>query len=1009
MPVVAAATVDVAPDLGNFAAKLQSDLRGALTGVTRSVRTSTADMSRSLSSVGTTGSASFRRLETEASSSGSKMGGAFKKAAAVASVAFAGIAVGGFLKDAVGQASDLNESVNAVQVTLGKGSQSFLNFGKSAATNLGLTQAQLNQAIVPTASLLKNAGVAGDDLSSKLQTLATRATDVGSVYNQDVNQVLVAFGAALRGEQEPIRQFGVSLDDNSIRAEAVKEGLAKSTKEVSQSAKVQAAYTLILQQTSTAQGDFANTADGVANASRIVKASFEEMKASVGTAILPAVKGIMAGLLPAIKAVQPALATIGTAVGQALVAITPILTTLGPLFADTFAKLTPAIAPLAAAVGSVMTAFAPLLPVFANLAGQIIPPLAAAFTQIVTGLMPIIPAIITLVPTLLQLFTALLPLIPILTQLAVDLVPVLTGAIVALNAVAGPLITAIGAIVGALSTVLTPLLQSKDAMLAIGITIGAVLLPILPFLIAGLVGLAVSAGAAALSFAAAALPFIAAGAAIAGVAYLIIRFHSQILNAVKTAWNAVRTAVSTAVSFVVNFVRSHWMLLVAIIAGPLGLAVGLIIRFRSQIVGAFRAAWNGALSAVKTGVNAVVSFVKGAPGKILGVFGDAGHLLYDVGTKIISGLKDGIVSKFDDIKNTLGNLTGKLTSWKGPPAKDKKLLKPTGQQIMQGLIDGLSNKFPAVQSVLQAFTDEMAVKLPKSVASSVKKAESELERLGKKNDKVTASLDSAKQALTDIKQQAKDYSASIRDAVNSLGDVTKAPVHTFAGIKDELTAAANQAAQFRTAITQLSKLNLNQDQIDNLIAAGPTADSLATAEALISGGAAGIAQINQLTTSMDTTGKKLGKSASSALYDAGVESARGLVAGLESQEKAIEAQMTKIGDKLVLAIKKALHIKSPSALLADEVGEPSGHGIIKGLMRTTGSLQGAAGGMAESAVQGVRNADTSGGGGPVTVEIHATGPTLADIVRVTIRENHRALKSRAVAGSRAGVPLGATG
>jgi hypothetical protein len=65
--------------------------------------------------------------------------------------------------------------------------------------------------------------------------------------------------------------------------------------------------------------------------------------------------------------------------------------------------------------------------------------------------------------------------------------------------------------------------------------------------------------------------------------------------------------------------------------------------------------------------------------------------------------------------------------------------------------------------------------------------------------------------------------------------------------------------------------------------------------------------------------------------------------------------------------------------------------------------------MAESAVQGVRSADTTAGGGSYTVEIHASGPTLEDIVRVTIRENHRALKSRAVAGSRAGVPLGATG
>ena len=68
--------------------------------------------------------------------------------------------------------------------------------------------------------------------------------------------------------------------------------------------KVMARYGLLMEQTAMTQGDFQNTSDGLANTQRILKAEFENVKAEVGTALLPVMTELFMTIrdnLPAIK------------------------------------------------------------------------------------------------------------------------------------------------------------------------------------------------------------------------------------------------------------------------------------------------------------------------------------------------------------------------------------------------------------------------------------------------------------------------------------------------------------------------------------------------------------------------------------------------------------------------------------------------------------------------------------------------------------------------------------
>jgi hypothetical protein len=92
----------------------------------------------------------------------------------------------------------------------------------------------------------------------------------------------------LRGEAEPLRRFGVLLDDASLRAAALELGIVSTTKNaLTPQQKVLAAQALIYKQTGDAQGDFLRTSDGLANSQRILTAQIENVKTSIGTALLP--------------------------------------------------------------------------------------------------------------------------------------------------------------------------------------------------------------------------------------------------------------------------------------------------------------------------------------------------------------------------------------------------------------------------------------------------------------------------------------------------------------------------------------------------------------------------------------------------------------------------------------------------------------------------------------------------------------------------------------------------
>lgn len=198
---------------------------------------------------------------------------------------------------AIRAASDFEEATSKVNVIFGRASKSVKDFANTAAKELGQSKQSVLDAAGAFGTFGKAAGLAGEDLSTFTTDFVTLSTDLASFNNTSPEEAVQAIGAALRGEAEPLRRFGVLLNDATLKAEAMELGIYKGSGALTAQQKILAAQSAIYKQTGDAQGDFARTADNLANKQRTLSALFKNFQIQLGQQLLPAATDFANGLV----------------------------------------------------------------------------------------------------------------------------------------------------------------------------------------------------------------------------------------------------------------------------------------------------------------------------------------------------------------------------------------------------------------------------------------------------------------------------------------------------------------------------------------------------------------------------------------------------------------------------------------------------------------------------------------------------------------------------------------
>lgn len=230
------------------------------------------------------------------------------------------------ITDAVGRANQLlsgfvNESVSIgeeaskANVIFGESAKAVEEFAASAA-GIGLSRKAALQATASFGNLFQAIGLSRKESADYSLTLTKLAADLASFNNTSIEDAAVALSAALRGEAEPIRRYGVLLNDATLRQIAFANGLRVSGNALDPAVKAQAAYYAILKQTALAQGDFERTSAGLANQQRILAAEWDNVKATIGDGLQPAFAAFVSGLRDSLPSIQQAGQQLAAFVGQ---------------------------------------------------------------------------------------------------------------------------------------------------------------------------------------------------------------------------------------------------------------------------------------------------------------------------------------------------------------------------------------------------------------------------------------------------------------------------------------------------------------------------------------------------------------------------------------------------------------------------------------------------------------------------------------------------------------------
>jgi hypothetical protein len=211
--------------------------------------------------------------------------------------AVAAIAGGIIAKSLISSASTLQESISKINAVFGSSSKTIIAWSQTTAKALGISQQKALEAAGTYGNLFQAFGIGAPEAQQMSVRLVELAADMASFNNVPIDDALLALRSGLSGETEPLKKFGVALNEAALKNKALEMGLISTTKgTLPQAIKTQAAYALILEQTSIQQGDVARTSDGVAFKMKSFGAQVEDIKSKIGTALIPIFSALMSFL-----------------------------------------------------------------------------------------------------------------------------------------------------------------------------------------------------------------------------------------------------------------------------------------------------------------------------------------------------------------------------------------------------------------------------------------------------------------------------------------------------------------------------------------------------------------------------------------------------------------------------------------------------------------------------------------------------------------------------------------
>jgi hypothetical protein len=222
-----------------------------------------------------------------------------------------------FGREAITSARDLERNLYALNTVFDDLAPGMNQFAKDAE-NLGLSQSKAAKASVFIGSVLKQSGFAMNDVAKETKNLVALGADLAALYGYDVQEALLGMTALFRGEYDPIEKFGVAMKQSEINSELAARGQDKLQGAARRNAEQIIRLELLYQRAADAMGAFTGQSGSLYTEQKKLGATFENMQAQIGTALLPSVVDLNKALRIMLEEITPLLISMFESIAEGL-------------------------------------------------------------------------------------------------------------------------------------------------------------------------------------------------------------------------------------------------------------------------------------------------------------------------------------------------------------------------------------------------------------------------------------------------------------------------------------------------------------------------------------------------------------------------------------------------------------------------------------------------------------------------------------------------------------------
>lgn len=266
----------------------------------------------------------YKTFRSELSKEGQSAG---KSVASSFTQAFAGAAFAGGIAASIGAADRLEQAIGANKAVFREAGKAAEEFAQTSAKSFGISEAAALNLTAQLGALLQGMGLTADEAVLASEDMVALGADLAATFGGKPEEAVMALGAALRGERDPVEKYGISLNQLEIERKATELGLYQGVGALDAHGRAMGTLKLLTDEAGGAVGAFGRESSTAAGQAAILRAEAEDSAASFGQVLLP----IYTRVLEVTTWLATAFGSLPVPVQTAVVALAGLVVFAGPI------------------------------------------------------------------------------------------------------------------------------------------------------------------------------------------------------------------------------------------------------------------------------------------------------------------------------------------------------------------------------------------------------------------------------------------------------------------------------------------------------------------------------------------------------------------------------------------------------------------------------------------------------------------------------------------------------